>query len=142
MGELHFEEFDAVFPQLTALSQSNVETILAEEIEKINGKIHWNTELIEYEQQNDHVVAQIKDNNNNDGGTCFEVKAKYILGADGCHSKVRKQNPTWTYEGNAIQSKFALADLVLEGPDVPRIRNHVVAFYHSQGNTFKIGLTC
>ncbi|CAO3598038.1 unnamed protein product [Absidia cylindrospora] len=137
MGDLHFDEFDAVFPQLTFLAQSKVETVLVDEIEKIHGKIYWNTELIEYEQQKDRVVAQVKDNNT---GETFQVSSKYIIGSDGCHSSIRKQNPTWTYEGNAIQSNFALADFVLEGADVPRIRHRQVVFYHPKGATVLIPL--
>ncbi|ORZ18955.1 FAD binding domain-domain-containing protein [Absidia repens] len=137
MGDLHFDEFDAVFPQLTFLSQSKVEAILVDEIEKIHGKIHWNTELIEYEQQKDCIVAQVKDHTS---GKTFEVAAQYIIGSDGCHSSIRKQNPTWTYEGNSIQSNFALADFVLEGADISRIRNRQVVFYHSKGASVLIPL--
>jgi 2-polyprenyl-6-methoxyphenol hydroxylase-like FAD-dependent oxidoreductase len=107
-----------------------VERIIIEEIEKLQGKVAWQTELISYEQLGDQVVAQVKDHTN---GETKEICAKYIVGADGCHSKVRKQNPTWTYEGHSIKSQFALADLVLEGPDIARIRNRQVVFYHSRG---------
>ncbi|KAI8329694.1 FAD binding domain-containing protein [Chlamydoabsidia padenii] len=136
IGETFFEEVDCVFPQLTSLGQSNVERIFMEEIEKLQGKIEWKTELVGYEQLGDHVVARVK---NGDSDT-KEISAKYIVGADGCHSKVRKQNPSWTYEGHSIKSQFALADLVLEGPDISRIRNRQVVFYHSKGGCILIPL--
>jgi 2-polyprenyl-6-methoxyphenol hydroxylase-like FAD-dependent oxidoreductase len=132
MGMVHFPETDCVFPQMTSLAQSNVEQILVEEVEKLQGgAIHWGTELVDYEQHGDHVLARYK---SGDEGM-IRISAKYIVGADGCHSKVRKQDQTWTYDGHAIKSRFAMADLVLDGRDVARIKNRQVIFYHAKGKT-------
>ncbi|KAI8096479.1 FAD binding domain-containing protein [Halteromyces radiatus] len=135
MGTFYLDELDTVFPQLTSLPQSKVEAIIVEEIEKIQGKIHWNTTLIDYEQQEEGVTARVKDILTDE---IKEISAKYIVGADGCHSAVRKQDSTWTYDGQAIKSRFALADLILEGPDVDLIRNRQILFYHSKGSCILI----
>lgn len=127
---VHFPETDCVFPQMTSLAQSNVEQILVEEVVKLQGgAIYWGTELVDYEQHGDHVLARYK---SNDEGM-IQVSAKYIVGADGCHSKVRKQDPTWTYDGHAIKSRFAMADLVLDGRDVAKIKDRQTIFYHAKG---------
>ncbi|KAI8333079.1 FAD binding domain-containing protein [Chlamydoabsidia padenii] len=128
--ELYFEEFDTTFPHLTVIGQSEVEKIFVDEIEKLQGQVHWNTELLEYEQHEDYVSAQVKDAS----GTTKRISAKYIVGADGCHSIVRKHDPTWTYEGNSIKSQFALADMVLEGADISKLQYRTSVFYHPEGS--------
>lgn len=117
------------------MGQSDVETILADAIEQLQGQVHWQTELVAYEQHSDHVLATVSC----DTATRLQISAKFIVGADGCHSKVRKHDSTWTYEGNSIKAQFALADLVVEGADVSRIRSRPVVFYHSNGKS-RIGL--
>jgi 2-polyprenyl-6-methoxyphenol hydroxylase-like FAD-dependent oxidoreductase len=127
---IHFPETDCVFPQVTSLPQCNVEQILVEELEKLQGGvIHWGTELVDYEQHGDHVIARYK----SDDEDIIQISAKYIVGADGCHSKVRKQDPTWSYEGHAIKTRFAMADLVLDGRDAAWIKDRQVMFYHTKG---------
>lgn len=69
-----------------------------------------------------------------------DIEAKYIVGADGCHSFVRKQDPTWTYDGATIKTKFALADVILTGDDVLKVKNRQTAFYHSIGKVIRHNL--
>lgn len=124
------DEADTVFPQLTSLQQSKTEEALTEDFEKLNGQIQWQHTLIKYEQIDDHVSATIM---NEITKETIDVEAKYIIGADGCHSVVRKSDPTWTYDGNTIKTKFALADVILKGDDVPLIKNRQVVFYQTTG---------
>ncbi|CAO3607324.1 unnamed protein product [Cunninghamella blakesleeana] len=60
----------------------------------------------------------------------IDIEAKYIIGADGCHSIVRKSDPSWTYHGTTIKTKFALADVILKGDDVPLLENRQSLFYN------------
>ncbi|ORX46719.1 FAD/NAD(P)-binding domain-containing protein [Hesseltinella vesiculosa] len=129
IGTAFFQEVDTVFPQLTMLGQSSVETIFVEELAKLNQSVAWNTSMEKYEQQPDQVVVHIT----LPDGTTQVINAKYLVGADGSHSRVRKLDPTWTYEGNRIRSKFALADLEFEGPDVKTYRDFQCVFYAAQG---------
>lgn len=129
-GDMVIDEADTVFPQLTSLQQSKTEEALTEDFEKLNGQIQWQHTLIKYEQIDDHVSATIM---NEITKETIDVEAKYIIGADGCHSVVRKSDPTWTYDGNTIKTKFALADVILKGDDVPLIKNRQVVFYQTTG---------
>ncbi|KAI8337558.1 FAD binding domain-containing protein [Chlamydoabsidia padenii] len=130
IGKVHFGESDCVFPQVTYLTQSSMESILVEEVEKLPGAvIHWQTELMSYEQHGDHVQAHYTTGQDES----IHIIAKYIVGADGCHSTVRKQDPTWSYDGRAITSQFTLADITVDGSDVPKIKNRQVIYYHTKG---------
>lgn len=96
--------------------QSFTERIFIERIqEDTNLKIDWCTELLSYTQDDKKVTSIIRNVETNEKRT---ITSKYIVGADGTHSRVRKENPDWTYEGVAIDTKFGLADLTLKGKDV------------------------
>ncbi|KAI7900236.1 FAD binding domain-containing protein [Cokeromyces recurvatus] len=104
------------FPHMTILTQEKTEEIIYERIQtETNCIIHWETELVSYTQDDQGVTSIVRDSNTKQE---HEVRSAYIVGADGCHSKVRKGNPEWTYEGVAIPTKFALADLVIKGDNI------------------------
>ncbi|CAO3607332.1 unnamed protein product [Cunninghamella blakesleeana] len=130
IGDMPIEEVDTVFPQLTSLQQSKTEEALSEDFEKAGGKIQWKHTLTKYEQHDDHVSATIV---NDVTKETIDIEAKYIIGADGCHSIVRKSDPSWTYHGTTIKTKFALADVILKGDDAPLIKNRQAVFYHTSG---------
>ncbi|KAG0180911.1 hypothetical protein DFQ29_009849 [Apophysomyces sp. BC1021] len=119
---------DTAYPQMTAIPQGTTETVLKEQLEKMT-TIHWNTELISYQQEQDHITAVVR--NDTEGETT--IKAKYIIGADGCHSVVRKQGPDWTYEGYSVATLFAIADVALTGPDVESVLYHMTMCFGSEG---------
>jgi 2-polyprenyl-6-methoxyphenol hydroxylase-like FAD-dependent oxidoreductase len=88
-------------------------------------RVDWNTELVSYTQDESNVTAIIRDVNTKEETI---VKSVYIVGADGTHSKVRKGNSDWTYEGVAINTKFALADLTLKGKDAEILKEKANVF--------------
>ncbi|KAF7721196.1 hypothetical protein EC973_005114 [Apophysomyces ossiformis] len=118
---------DAIYPQLTLVPQGTTETIIKGLLEKMT-TIHWNTELVSYKQEKDHVLATVRD----DQGEKL-VKAKYIIGADGCHSIVRKQGQDWTYEGYSVATLFSMADVALAGPDLEKMQHRLTVSYNSKG---------
>ncbi|KAI8084101.1 FAD binding domain-containing protein [Gilbertella persicaria] len=112
---------ESPFSQVTLMIQSKTEEFLANRIkEDTECDVHWNTELVSYVQEEDKVVATVRDIYTKQE---HMIEAKYIVGADGSHSRVRKGDPDWTYEGTTIQTKFALADLVLKGDQIHEVNN-------------------
>lgn len=101
-------------------------------LESKGGTIHWNTGLKSYKQFDDHIEAVVEDPQ---GGE-QTIRAKYIIGADGAHSMVRKVTPDWKYEGHSIATKFAIADVVLEGEDAYKLRNQRMNMFGSGQNGF------
>ncbi|CAO3647085.1 unnamed protein product [Mucor hiemalis] len=117
---------DTPFPHLTGLMQGFTERIFNERIqEDTDLKIDWCTELLSYTQDDNEVTAVICNVETKEKRT---VTSKYIVGADGTHSRVRKENPDWTFKGVAIHTKFGLVDLTLKGKDVKLLSEKMNVF--------------
>jgi 2-polyprenyl-6-methoxyphenol hydroxylase-like FAD-dependent oxidoreductase len=107
--------------------QGKTEEIISQRLnEDTDCKIYWNTELVTYTQDKNGVKSTIRDLNTKQEQV---IESTYIVGADGSHSRVRKDNPEWTFEGVAIQTKFVLADLTLRGDDVERLMDRMNVFF-------------
>ncbi|KAI8062625.1 FAD binding domain-containing protein [Gongronella butleri] len=136
IGRAYFTDVDTLFPQLTLLAQSSLETMLVDELAKLHCTVHWDTTLESYEQHDDHVNVTVSVAD----GTKATATGAFLVGADGSHSRVRKQDPSWTYKGNRIRSKFALADLELDGPSVKDLRDYQCIFYGVDGGAIFLPL--
>lgn len=102
---------DTKFAHLSLLPQGKVESILFDRLSASNHTVHWETELVSYVQHKDHVVSTVR---NIQSGQETVVESKFIIGADGSHSRVRKEDKTWKYDGIAVQTQFILADLTFK----------------------------
>jgi 2-polyprenyl-6-methoxyphenol hydroxylase-like FAD-dependent oxidoreductase len=117
---------DTSFPHMTILMQGKTEEIINNHIEEeTETKVHWATELVSYTQDDTCVTSLVR---NNDTQQETVIESTYIVGADGSHSRVRKANPDWTYDGAAILTKFALADLTIRGENVKNMMDKMNFF--------------
>ncbi|RCH97760.1 hypothetical protein CU098_005566, partial [Rhizopus stolonifer] len=104
---------DTPYAFMTVVMQSRTEYILNKHLEEeTEYPVHWETELISYTQNDDKVTSTVLDKRT---GLEHTIESKYIIGADGSHSRVRKENSAFTYDGVAIDTKFFLADLNVKG---------------------------
>ncbi len=111
---------------MTVLVQGQTERIIHKHInEETDLTVNWNTELVSYTQDEHHVTAIIRDVKTQEERI---IESKYIVGADGTHSRVRKGNSDWTYKGVAIHTKFGLADLTIKGKDVDPLMEKMNTF--------------
>ncbi|KAI7860348.1 FAD binding domain-containing protein [Circinella umbellata] len=137
VGYLDAVNENTLFPHMTCLPQTKTEIAFGEILQQKSLTIQRETALESYKQTPDHVEAIIK---NSDGST-ETIQAKYIIGADGSHSVVRKCTEGWTYDGYAVSTRFAMADVVLEGKDADMFNNgRVSAFSHPKGSAAIIPL--
>ncbi|KAI9269086.1 FAD binding domain-containing protein [Phascolomyces articulosus] len=137
VGYLDAVNENTMYPHMSCLPQNKTEVAFAEILRQKSLTIHRETALESYTQTEDHVEAIIK---KPDGSTEI-VQAKYIIGADGSHSVVRKCTEGWTYEGYAVSTRFAMADVILEGKDADKFKNgRVSAFSHPKGSAAIIPL--
>ena len=126
------------FPQMTLLAQEKTEAILIHLLEKIHSShddkaIEWRTEVCGYSQHDDHIEVQVR-NVSDDTNRTSTIKCRYLIGADGSHSTIRKKHGDWKYEGYSVDTQFVLADIALEGSDVDRVTNYRAhAFMHPTG---------
>lgn len=117
-GTVAISTLDNPYPHLTGLSQDRTESILGDLLLSLGTPIHWETSCLGYSQSGDSVEVRVqKQEGENDQEV---IHAKYIVGADGTHSKVRRVTDGWTFEGYAVATRFALADVVLTGEDATK----------------------
>ncbi|CAG8784250.1 4495_t:CDS:2 [Dentiscutata erythropus] len=73
--------------------------------------VEFGMELLSHKEENDHIIAVVKNLNNN---VEEEIRCQYLVGCDGVHSGVRKGISDWTYQGQTLKSSWALADVEIE----------------------------
>jgi 2-polyprenyl-6-methoxyphenol hydroxylase-like FAD-dependent oxidoreductase len=97
--------FMHVFPQ------DEHERLLVERLKALGVEVERSTELIDYVEQGDRIVARLRGS----GDPERTVEAAYIAGCDGAHSKVREAIGAG-YPGAAYSQVFYVADVAGEGP--------------------------
>ncbi|KAI9251869.1 FAD binding domain-containing protein, partial [Phascolomyces articulosus] len=114
---------DTSFQQITSIAQRETEKIFARLLGEEN--IDRHTELVSYQQHDGGIEATVKDLHTGKNET---IHARYIVGADGTHSAVRKLADDWTFEGYSLSTRFAIGDVAIEGKDahqIPRTRGTI-----------------
>jgi 2-polyprenyl-6-methoxyphenol hydroxylase-like FAD-dependent oxidoreductase len=70
------------------ITQIGLEPILLQRSQELGASIAWGTELVSFDADADGVTARVRER---DGGAEREVRARYLVAADGSHSPVRRQ---------------------------------------------------
>jgi len=99
---------------LLILGQDDNERLLGEALRRQGMDVQWNTELIGLAQQQDRVVAAVR----NPNGTTRELTAAWVGGCDGARSAVRELSGI-EFQGAPYQHVFFVADTQMTGPMVP-----------------------
>lgn len=111
---------------MTIVMQSKTEEILTRHIkDETDCTVHWSTEFVSYTQDDEKVVSVVLDKTT---GQEHKIESRFIVGADGSHSRVRKGNPEFTYEGIAVTTKFFLADLSIHGENIESMMDRMNTF--------------
>lgn len=87
------------------VDQSHTELVLEEALSKLDVAVERGFALVDFCQDHDGVLATIK----NHDGSLIKQRFKYIVGADGAHSIVRKKM-TNAFIGSNYDDAFILAD--------------------------------
>ncbi|WP_394772002.1 FAD-dependent monooxygenase [Mucilaginibacter sp.] len=94
------------FPYLQSFEQSKNESLLYEQLKKMDRDVLWRTELVDLEQSAEGVTVKLQDLVTKKH---LEVRAKYLIGCDGASSTVRQQLKC-KFEGRTYENKFFVAD--------------------------------
>lgn len=116
---------DAFCPRAILIPQSRTEAILAESFEEMGGQIEWNTELTNYEQDADGVIAQVQTPDSSQ-----EIVADWLVSCEGAHSIVRRK-AAMEFQGKTYPLAFVMADVRMEGA-LSHAENHV--WLHQDGS--------
>jgi 2-polyprenyl-6-methoxyphenol hydroxylase-like FAD-dependent oxidoreductase len=70
------------------ISQSLLEPLLKQRAEELGAELRFATEMTSFEQDDEGITAHIK---HRDSGETATVRARYMIAADGAHSRVRER---------------------------------------------------
>lgn len=118
---LDFSTLPTAYPYTLMISQADTEQMLLDRLEQIGGHVVRPKKLISVRQSGDSAVAVFDDGD--------EIRARYIVGADGMHSTVRDAAGI-DFVGEAYAESFALADVRMTG-DVPV--SEILLFFAQNG---------
>ena len=108
--QLHFDTLPSRYPSLLMLPQERTEAALTEALVEAGGGVQrgWSVESLE--DHGDFVrVTAVSEN----GKRTYD--ARYVVGADGMHSIVRKTAGIG-FSGSSYEDSFVLADVEWNGP--------------------------
>jgi 2-polyprenyl-6-methoxyphenol hydroxylase-like FAD-dependent oxidoreductase len=100
------------YPFILVFPQDRHERLLIERLEQMGVQVERDTELVGFEQREDHVRVTLR-------GPAGEesCEARYLAGCDGARSPVRHQLGA-AFEGGTYDQLFYVADVIAAGPPV------------------------
>ncbi|WKG05109.1 NAD(P)/FAD-dependent oxidoreductase [Mycolicibacterium sp. HK-90] len=104
--EVPFSELPTRYPYTLMISQADTEAFLLRRLEELGGKVLRPVAVTAIHQDTDHAVATFADGQ--------QIRARYLVGADGMHSTVRDQAEI-AFSGGTYGESFTLADVRLSG---------------------------
>ncbi|MCA0403020.1 MAG: FAD-dependent monooxygenase [Proteobacteria bacterium] len=119
-----FSEIEANYHFLIDLPQNQTETIFYQALSNKGITVEWQKELIALTQDKEEVTAIVKTKEGDE-----QIKAKWLIAADGAHSKVR-DCLNLPFIGNAYKETWWLADLSIEWQEP---HNKLVIFASHKG---------
>ena len=119
-----FDKLPSRFAQLLMIPQNLTEEILEERLVALGGRVWRGAELVAvHEAENDATAIIMCD------GKQAEIRARYIVGADGMHSLVR-EGANIGFDGSQVAETFVLADIAASWPQQ---RNEVSLYLSAKG---------
>jgi 2-polyprenyl-6-methoxyphenol hydroxylase-like FAD-dependent oxidoreductase len=98
------------YPNPMLIAQSDTDLCLRSQLERFGGRVEYGKRLISYEDRGEGIVATVEGS-----GTAEQVSARFLVGADGGASAVRKQMGV-DFVGTTDESdRLIVADVTLDG---------------------------
>lgn len=105
-----FEHLPSKFRHILMIPQPRTERILESLLKEMGGEVERNTKAVAVSQEIDRASVEL---DGPDGGKL--VRARFVVGADGMHSMVRRSTDI-RFEGEAYGESFILADVRMDWP--------------------------
>jgi len=102
------------YPYILILGQDDNERIMGEKLSDWGMSVQWNTELVGFEQEPDHVTVTLAQPD----GTKRNITAAWVAGCDGARSSVRELSGIG-FPGAPYEHVFFVADTEVTGAMVP-----------------------
>jgi 2-polyprenyl-6-methoxyphenol hydroxylase-like FAD-dependent oxidoreductase len=124
LAHVRFDRLPTRHPYTLMVPQQHTEAILLGRLRELGGDVHRGC-LVEQVAQDAHGVAVTLAT----GSGRLQVRARYVVGADGMHSVVREQAGI-AFQGDAYEHGFLLADVHMQWP---LGRDEVNLFFSPEG---------
>ena len=118
---IRFDDLPSEFPYALMVSQAVTERVLLERLTELGGHVRRPLTLVDLVQDDTGVTATTEDGP--------EIRARYLVGADGMHSTVRDKSGIG-FPGGKYAESFSLADVRIEG-DLPH--DEVILYFSPEG---------
>jgi 2-polyprenyl-6-methoxyphenol hydroxylase-like FAD-dependent oxidoreductase len=105
-----FDQLPSAFRHILMLPQPRIEAALADRLESLGGTVNRNIRAIGAWQERDNVLVRLETAEGEE-----LVRARFVVGADGMHSIIRKSTSI-RFEGEAYGESFVLADVWMDWP--------------------------
>jgi 2-polyprenyl-6-methoxyphenol hydroxylase-like FAD-dependent oxidoreductase len=122
---LDLSRIESRFPFMLDIPQNQTESLLRGRIAELGGHIEQSMELLTLRPDEFGVMATARDS----AGEHHEIRADYVVGCDGAHSRVRREVGL-PFDGHAYAQDWLLADVQL---DWSRPEDETHAFFVSDG---------
>lgn len=116
-----FSDLPTAYPYTLMISQADTEKFLLKRLSELGGTVLRPATVTDITQDADGVTAILDDGK--------QIRARYLIGADGMHSLVREQAGIG-FDGGTYAESFTLADVRLSG-GVPR--DEVILYFSPAG---------
>jgi 2-polyprenyl-6-methoxyphenol hydroxylase-like FAD-dependent oxidoreductase len=116
-----FDHLATRYPYTLMVSQAETEAVLRDRLATLGVSVRWNCAVTRVDADVDSARISL-----DDGGA---IRARYVVGADGMHSKVREYAGI-AFDGGKYDESFVLADVKLDG-DVPS--DEVILYFSPAG---------
>ncbi|NEW27460.1 FAD-dependent monooxygenase [Nocardia cyriacigeorgica] len=116
-----FSDLPTAYPYTLMISQADTEKFLLKRLSELGGTVLRPATVTDIAQDADGVTAILDDGE--------QIRARYLIGADGMHSLVREQTGIG-FDGGTYAESFTLADVRLSG-GVPR--DEVILYFSPAG---------
>ena len=108
--EIGFEHLPSEFRHILMIPQPRTEDVLESRLVALGGDVERSTKAVAIRQEADHAIVEL---DTAEGRK--QVRARFVVGADGMHSVVR-QSTSIQFEGEAYGESFVLADVRMHWP--------------------------
>lgn len=131
-AEVHFGQLPGPFPFLLVLPQDRLEDLLRQRLTEAGVKVHWNHRVAGLESDGDSCSVELEwlDKESTGYGVAvtewvvekaWEQQARFVVGADGHHSMVRRQLGLG-FEAVAPARVFGVFEVRAPGAEVEEVR--------------------
>jgi 2-polyprenyl-6-methoxyphenol hydroxylase-like FAD-dependent oxidoreductase len=121
LAPVRFDNLPTRYPYSLMISQAVTEAVLLERLTELGGQVLWRRTVADVAQDDQGVTATLDD------GT--QLRARYLVGADGMHSTIRERAGIG-FPGGSYGESFSLADVRMTG-DVPS--DEVILYFSPAG---------